>query len=53
MLYPKIINVEPLDNYKIKLYYETGEKKILMYYRICQENGMKNYIIMIISKLLI
>jgi hypothetical protein len=28
MLYPKIINVEPLDNYKIKLKYETGEIKI-------------------------
>jgi hypothetical protein len=28
MLYPKIISVEPLDEYKIKLCYETGEIKI-------------------------
>jgi len=28
MLYPKITDVEALDNYKIKLKYETGEIKI-------------------------
>ena len=28
MLYPKIISVEPLDEYKLKLSYETGEVKI-------------------------
>jgi len=28
MLYPKILNVEPLDDYKIKIYYETGEIKL-------------------------
>ena len=28
MPYPKIINVEPLDDYKLKLKYETGELKI-------------------------
>jgi hypothetical protein len=28
MLYPKITSVEPLDEYKIKLGYETGEIKI-------------------------
>jgi hypothetical protein len=28
MLYPKIIDVEALDNYKVKLKYETGETKI-------------------------
>ena len=28
MLCPKIIDVEALDNYKIKLKYETGETKI-------------------------
>ena len=28
MLYPKILNVEPLDDYKIKIYYETGEVKL-------------------------
>jgi len=28
MSYPKIINVEPLDDYKIKLRYETGEIKL-------------------------
>ena len=28
MLCPKIKSVEPLENYKIKLNYETGEKKI-------------------------
>jgi len=28
MLYPKIMRVEPLDEYKIKLSYETGEIKI-------------------------
>ena len=27
MLYPKIIDVEPLDNYIIRLKYETGEIK--------------------------
>ncbi|MDR0442928.1 MAG: DUF2442 domain-containing protein [Treponema sp.] len=27
MLCPKIIDVEPLDNYKLKLKYETGEIK--------------------------
>ena len=29
MQYPKIIEVKPLENYRIKLNYETGEKKIL------------------------
>jgi len=28
MLYPKIIDVKALDNYVIKLKYETGETKI-------------------------
>jgi len=28
MLYPKMLNVEPLDDYKIKIYYETGEIKL-------------------------
>ena len=28
MSYPKIINVEPLDDYKLKLKYETGELKL-------------------------
>jgi len=28
MLCPKIIDVEALDNYKIKLKYETGETKL-------------------------
>ena len=28
LLYPRILNVEPLDNYKIKIYYETGEIKL-------------------------
>ena len=28
MLYPKIMSVEPLDEYKIKLSYENGEIKI-------------------------
>ena len=28
MLYPKILDVEPLDNYKIKLRYKTGEIKL-------------------------
>jgi hypothetical protein len=28
MLCPKIIKVEALDNYKVKLKYETGETKI-------------------------
>jgi len=28
MSYPKLINVEPLDNYKIKICYENGEKKL-------------------------
>jgi len=28
MLYPKIISVEPLDEYKLKLAYETGEIKV-------------------------
>ena len=28
MLCPKIVSVEPLENYKIKLNYETGEKKL-------------------------
>ena len=28
MLYPKILNVEPLKEYKIKLFYENGETKI-------------------------
>ena len=28
MLYPKIISIEPLDEYKIRLCYETGEVKI-------------------------
>jgi len=28
MRIPKILNVEPLDSYKIKLDYETGETKI-------------------------
>jgi hypothetical protein len=28
MLYPKILNVEPLDDYKIKIFYETGEIKL-------------------------
>jgi hypothetical protein len=28
MLYPKIKNVEPLDNYKLRLNYETGEVKV-------------------------
>ena len=28
MLYPKMINIEVLDDYKIKLKYETGETKI-------------------------
>jgi hypothetical protein len=28
MLCPKIVNVESLDNYKIKLNYETGEIKL-------------------------
>jgi hypothetical protein len=28
MIYPKIINVEPLDDYKLRLNYETGEVKI-------------------------
>ena len=28
MLYHKILNVEPLDDYKIKIYYETGEVKL-------------------------
>ena len=28
MLQPKITTVEPLDMYKLKLYYETGETKI-------------------------
>ena len=28
MLCPKIVSVEPLDNYKLKLNYETGEKKL-------------------------
>jgi hypothetical protein len=25
MLQPKLLNVEPIENYKIKLQYETGE----------------------------
>jgi len=29
MMNPKILNVEPLENYKIKLTYETGEIKIM------------------------
>ena len=28
MLYPKLINVEPINDYKLMLSYETGEKKI-------------------------
>jgi len=28
MLYPRILDVEPLDDYKIKLRYETNEIKI-------------------------
>ena len=28
MLSPKILRIEPLDNYKIKLNYETGEIKL-------------------------
>ena len=28
MAYPKIVNVKSLDNYKIKLCYETGEEKL-------------------------
>ncbi|MDD2401174.1 MAG: DUF2442 domain-containing protein [Clostridia bacterium] len=28
MLQPKIVNVEPLDAYKLKLNYETGEVKV-------------------------
>ena len=28
MLCPKIINIEPLNNYKLKLNYETGEVKL-------------------------
>ena len=28
MKYPKIMNVEPLNDYKIKLCYETGEIKL-------------------------
>jgi len=28
MLCPKILNVEPLDGYKLKLSYETGEIKL-------------------------
>ena len=28
MLYPKILNVEPLNDYKLKLRYETGEIKL-------------------------
>ena len=28
MLQPKIINVEPLEAYKLKLEYETGETKV-------------------------
>ena len=28
MQYPKIVNVEPLDNYKLKVSYETGETKL-------------------------
>ena len=28
MLCPRIVNVEPLDDYKIKLCYETGEVKL-------------------------
>jgi hypothetical protein len=28
MISPKILNVEALDNYKVKLKYETGETKI-------------------------
>ena len=28
MLYPKMLNVEPLDDYKIKIFYETGEIKL-------------------------
>jgi hypothetical protein len=28
MVYPKISNVEPLNDYKLKLYYETGEIKL-------------------------
>ena len=28
MLQPKIIDVEALSNYKLKLHYETGEKRL-------------------------
>ena len=28
MLQPKIIDVETLSNYKLKLHYETGEKRL-------------------------
>ena len=28
MLCPKILNIEPQNNYKIKLFYETGEVKL-------------------------
>jgi hypothetical protein len=28
MMYPKILNVEPLEDYKLKLFYETGEIKL-------------------------
>ena len=28
MLLPKIIDVEALSNYKLKLHYETGEKRL-------------------------
>lgn len=28
MLCPKILNIEPVNDYKLKLFYETGEVKI-------------------------
>jgi hypothetical protein len=28
MKYPKVIDVKPLDNYKILVFYETNERKI-------------------------
>ncbi|MCL2165419.1 MAG: DUF2442 domain-containing protein [Oscillospiraceae bacterium] len=30
MLQPKIVAVEPLPDYKLKLFYETGEKRLFV-----------------------
>jgi|GEM_PF-6638352 len=50
MLCPKITNVEPIDNYTLKLYYENGEKNYLMFYHTYRVNGMKNCIMIILNR---